>query len=65
MAASIDIDRIDPTHAGSARKPYATPRLVCYGDVRVLTQAGSGSLNENNPFNTSCNAEVLKKACTL
>jgi len=65
MAASSDVDRIDSVKAGIARKPYATPRLVRFGDVRVLTQAGSGSLNENNPFNTSCNAEVLKKACTL
>ena len=24
-----------------AKKPYAPPQLVCHGDVRSLTQAGS------------------------
>ena len=65
MAASIEIERVDPTQTACMRMPYFTPRLVRYGDVRALTQAGSGNLNENNPQNTSCNNEVLKKACTL
>jgi hypothetical protein len=25
-----------------AKKPYISPRLVCHGDVRCLTQAGTG-----------------------
>ena len=65
MVASIEIEFVDSTQARSVRKPYATPRLIRYGPVSGLTQAGSGSLNENNPQNTSCNNEVLKKACTL
>jgi hypothetical protein len=65
MAASIEIEQVDPTQLGRVRKPYATPRLVRHGDVRALTQAGSGDLHENNPQNSSCNNEVMKKACTL
>lgn len=65
MAASIEIEHVNPTQTSGVRRPYAAPRLVRYGDVRVLTQAGSGTLLENNPQNTSCNNEVLKKACTL
>lgn len=49
----------------NGKKDYVRPRLVTFGDVRGLTQAGSGTLLENNPQNTSCNNEVLKKACTL
>lgn len=29
------------------KKTYATPKLVSYGDVRLLTQTGSKSGNEN------------------
>jgi hypothetical protein len=28
------------------RKAYTAPRLVTYGDVRTLTQTGTGSMNE-------------------
>jgi hypothetical protein len=29
-----------------AKKRYTTPRLVCHGDVRSLTQAGSKGYTE-------------------
>jgi len=29
-----------------AKKPYAPPQLVCHGDVRSLTQAGSKGSKE-------------------
>ena len=29
-----------------AKKPYAPPQLVCHGDVRSLTQAGSKGYKE-------------------
>jgi hypothetical protein len=63
--SSNEIEKVDPAQAGNVRLPYTAPRLVRYGDVRALTQAGSGDLHENNPQNSSCNNEVLKKACTL
>lgn len=28
------------------KKPYAPPQLVCHGDVRTLTQAGSKGYQE-------------------
>ena len=34
---------------------YNPPRLVCYGTVRVLTQAGPSGANENNPGQGSIN----------
>ena len=31
------------------KKIYNPPRLVCYGTVRVLTQAGASGTNKQNP----------------
>lgn len=33
------------------KRPYQQPRLVTYGAVRDLTQAGTGITSENNPAN--------------
>jgi hypothetical protein len=30
-------------------RPYSAPRLIVYGTIQALTQAGNGSLQENNP----------------
>jgi len=38
----------DATVTQPDRRPYATPRLVVYGDVRQLTQGGTGSVQEQN-----------------
>lgn len=35
--------------AGRARKPYAKPRLVRYGDVRDLTLGTGATMNEGTP----------------
>lgn len=32
----------------AARKPYATPQLFNYGNVRALTTGGSGTMTENS-----------------
>ena len=37
------------------KKIYNPPRLVCYGTVRVLTQAGASGTNEQNPGQGSSN----------
>lgn len=33
----------------SGRRKYAAPKLVTYGEVRILTQAGTASRNEGSP----------------
>lgn len=44
------------------KQPYQTPRLVCYGAVRDLTQAGTGVDIENgNPGN--CSQTPTRKPC--
>jgi hypothetical protein len=35
---------------GAGKKPYVSPKLVFYGDVRSLTRSGSGSQTE--PINS-------------
>ena len=35
-----------PAGAATVRKPYAPPRLREFGDVRDLTQAGTGAKSE-------------------
>jgi hypothetical protein len=34
--------------AESQKKPYASPRLVCYGHVRAITLSGSNNAAENS-----------------
>lgn len=34
--------------SADARRAYSAPRLVQYGDVRELTEAGTGSLSEGS-----------------
>ena len=31
------------------KKPYSAPKLVVYGTVSKLTQAGTGSANDGSP----------------
>jgi hypothetical protein len=33
----------------SVKKPYATPQLVVYGDLREITQAGTGTGTIDSP----------------
>lgn len=36
------------------RRAYQPPRLVVYGELRALTQAGSQTPNENNSAGGGC-----------
>jgi hypothetical protein len=36
------------------KRPYSKPRLRCFGLVRDLTQAGSGTANESAASQLSC-----------
>jgi hypothetical protein len=48
-----------------AKQVYETPRLVCYGALRDLTQNGTGATIENatgNPQNP-CTADPNKHSC--
>lgn len=39
-------DDIRPSPIAAARRPYRRPRLIVYGDLRELTTAGVGSVQE-------------------
>ena len=38
-----------PEAPPTGKKPYQTPELVLLGDLKELTQGGTGSVVENNP----------------
>ena len=38
-----------------AKKPYSTPRLIVYGDVRVLTRQGGPGPNKDGGNNANGN----------
>jgi hypothetical protein len=39
-------DKAAEFRLAAQRKPYATPRLVCYGSVKELIQGGGGSVGD-------------------
>mgnify|MGYP001600320421 CR=1 FL=1 len=50
------------------RKPYATPVLTCFGNVRSLTASGSGAQQEQTTemmMVIQCDASGTKSPCTL
>jgi hypothetical protein len=60
---------IPPSNAApvaTAKRSYRTPKLTRYGDVRVLTQSGSGGDVENTAQvgpPVFCTGNVNKRPC--
>ncbi len=56
------IEKSAPTQ--STKRPYQTPALIRYGDVRVLTQGGSSSLYEAEDGNSGmCKTSSPRTIC--
>lgn len=46
----------------TTKRPYLTPRLIVYGDVKVLTQSGSGNSTEQAQTGSLCSLDA-RKSC--
>lgn len=43
-----DLEIFPRPFPSQAKRPYSTPRLACYGDVRTMTMAGSPGSGDTN-----------------
>lgn len=49
LPKKTDLEIPSRSIASQAKRPYATPRLTCYGDVRTMTMGGSlGTLDSGH-----------------
>ncbi len=48
---------------GTPKRCYVSPVLVCYGQVRDLTQSGTGAVNEINLGPWGCFPNLKKRPC--
>ena len=48
---------------GTPKRCYVSPALVCYGQVRDLTQSGTGAVNEINLGKFGCFPNLKKRPC--
>jgi hypothetical protein len=57
-------NKIKQEQGGSAHKRhYLSPTLVLYGQVRDLTQSGTGNITENTRKNGSCQSNSKRRPC--
>lgn len=53
MSRPLDLSRASSNQGGSIKRPYRTPSLIVFGDVRSLTQSAPGTQPEIGPTPSS------------